>query len=328
MAPSLVITIDTEPDNQWVMPSGGSPPPLTFANTRGLSRLIESLRRWGTPATWLTCYSVARDPESAGLLREAARDGDEIGAHLHAWETPPLTGADARAHPYIYEYDPEIRSAKLASLTGVLADTFGAAPRSHRAGRWGIDDQEHRHLAEAGYRIDTSVVPGFDFGPSIGLSRGGPDFRRHLDGGIPTPHREGQLWEVPVTTTTVGTLGSGSAPAALARALHGRSPLPARAARKALEVAGLSRLVWLRPLAHPREHLVRAARAVIARGVPIVNVMFHSSEAFEGTSPRSRTRDDVERFYADMEAIVREVARPGGATPRTLSGALAAWSAS
>jgi hypothetical protein len=44
---SLVLTIDTEPDDQW---SRGARE-LTFANTRGLRRFIDFLRRLGAPAT-------------------------------------------------------------------------------------------------------------------------------------------------------------------------------------------------------------------------------------------------------------------------------------
>ena len=82
---SLVITIDTEPDNQWSMPvPGGQRQALTFANTRGLGRLADTLNALATPGTWLTSYSVARDPESVRQLRRAAASGHEIGGHLHA----------------------------------------------------------------------------------------------------------------------------------------------------------------------------------------------------------------------------------------------------
>jgi hypothetical protein len=50
--------------------------------------------------------------------------------------------------------------------------------------------------------------------------------------------------------------------------------------------------------------------------------MFHSSEAFVGASPLSRQIEDVERLYADLEAIIT-AARSHGAVARTLRDAVA-----
>lgn len=320
---SLVITIDTEPDNQWTMPSGsGQPQSLTFANTRGLGRLIDRLDALAAPATWLTSYSVARDPESVRQLRRAAASGHEIGGHLHAWETPPFTPADTLAHPYIFEYDKPTRLAKLRNVTSALSDAFGASPVSYRAGRWGIDDIELTHLAELGYRIDTSVVPGHDFSRSRGLSRGGPDFRQHLTTTPAQPYKVANLWEAPASTTVIGMLGSTALGVSLSRWLSYRLDLPSRVAGRALRSSSLAGLVWVRPLLHTRSELVRAAIALATRGALIINVMFHSSEAYEGTSPRSRTTDQVERFYGDLTAIVDAVKSLGHVKPRTLRDAI------
>jgi hypothetical protein len=90
-----------------------------------------------------------------------------------------------------------------------------------------------------------------------------------------------------------------------------------------LAAGELQRLVWIRPLRHPRAQLVRATRTLLARGAPMVNVMFHSSEAFVGTSPISRSAEDVARLYGDLDAIV-EAGRRGGAGARTLRDAITA----
>lgn len=325
MTASLVITIDTEPDNQWAIPSPDRPAgPLEFANTRGARRLIDFLDGQGTPGTWLTSYAVARDTGSVQTLREAAARGHEIGGHLHGWETPPFTPADRVAHPYIYEYEPAVRLEKLRAVTLAIEDAFGRRPVSYRAGRWGIDETERVHLAALGYAIDSSVVPGHSFATSIGLSRGGPDFRAALDGGPPEPYRCGGLWEVPVSATTIGLLpaaGARGLSARLARSLSYRSGVTARAARRAL-AAGVCRLVWVRPLVHPRRDLVRAALSLVEQGASLINVMFHSSEAFEGTSPRTRRREDVERFYGDLAEVLGALRDTGKVVPATLSAAM------
>jgi len=319
MNPSVIITIDTEPDNQWAHDGRE----LTFANTRGLGRFVEFLHRLGAPATYLTSYSVARDPESVRVLRDAHAAGDEIGGHLHGWETPPLTAADARAHSYIYEYDPDVRRAKLEAMTSAVADAFGVQPVSYRAGRWGLDDTEVQNLCDLGYRYDTSVVAGHDFSASRGFAKPGPNFRHHLQGTPPQPYRLGGLYEVPVSVTTLGVLGGGSVGAALARTFAHRPARTRRAVSKLMQRAGVCRMVWVRPLKHPRADLVAAALQLVRRGARIINVMTHSSECFPGTAPHTRDENDLRRLMGDFEAVVNAVREVGG-TPRTLSDALAA----
>lgn len=323
MAASLVITIDTEPDNQWDLPAPGArllEP--AFRNTRGLRTLSAALRRWGVKATWLTSYSVARDAESVRALKEAADQGDEIGSHLHAWETPPFVPEDAFARPYIYEYDAAIRLAKLKSVTAAVEESFGIRPVSYRAGRWGIDKLEYKHLESLGYKIDSTVAPGYDFSGAIGLKRGGPNFRRELDRGLPEPYKVGTLWEVPVSVTTAGGIFGDRLAAALAQALFSRTDIPSRAARKTMFLSRVSRLIWLRPFWHPAEHLIEAGLAMTRSGASVINVMFHSSETCLGASPRTRSQEEVDRFYRDMEALVSALLRTGAVVPRTLRDAI------
>jgi hypothetical protein len=321
---SLVVTVDTEPDDQWAPASAGALPPFTFANTRGLDRLKDHLHGLGVPVTWMTSYAVARDPPSAAVLRRAAAEGDEIAGHLHGWETPPFVDMDRGERPFIYEYPPGIRFEKHRSLVAAHEDAFGAQPVSYRAGRWGVDALELEHLGALGYRIDSSIPPGIDFRDRSGPRALGPDFRHHLRAGPAQPYRAGPLWEVPVSITPAGLLGAGALGAGVGRLAGARGPedRASRWAYRMLDAAGLHRLVWVRPLKHPRRLLVAAVRSLMRRGVLVINVMFHSSEAFAGTSPVSRTEGDVIRLRDDLTAIVL-AARETGAMPRTLRDAAA-----
>ncbi|MEA2416687.1 MAG: hypothetical protein QOI58_3344 [Thermoanaerobaculia bacterium] len=303
MTPSIVFTVDTEPDDQWAPPlPDGTLPPFTFANTRGLGALRDFFRERNAPVTWMTSYSVARDPESARLLRDCAHDGDEIAGHLHGWETPPYAEFDRVARPFIGEYPADIRMAKHRSLLAAHEDAFDARPVSYRAGRWGVDALELEHLAELGYTIDSSIPPGIDFRDRFGLRQPGPDFRPHL-AAAPRPHRIGTLWEVPASIALVGFLGGAIEIARVAARRNAHSELP-RALSSVLAATRAQELIWVRPLKHPRAKLVRATHALLRRGAPIINVMFHSSEAFAGTSPLSRRQEDVERLYGDLDAIL------------------------
>ncbi|MDT4952406.1 MAG: hypothetical protein QOJ02_544 [Acidobacteriota bacterium] len=324
MNQSLVFTVDTEPDDQWAPAlADGYLPPFSFANTRGLGRLKDFFHQLDVPVTWMTSYSIARDRESVRLLREAAAEGDEIAGHLHGWETPPYTSFDRTSRPFIGEYAPDVRLAKHRSLLAAHEDAFGARPHSYRAGRWGVDSIELEHLAELGYRIDSSVPPGIDFRDRSGLQQPGPDFRSYLKRGGLLPHRVGTLWEVPASIAPLGLLGVGEGALAIARiaARRNEGSSAARALSRTLAGLRLQKLIWIRPLKHPRAQLEQATHALLRRGVPIINVMFHSSEAFLDTSPLSRRAEDVEHLYADLEAIIAAV-RSHGAVARTLHDAV------
>ena len=94
---SLLVGIDTESDDQWSLAARERP---TFENLYALPALHERFRRHGVRPTYVVTWPVARDRRSADVLR-ALHDSHtaEIGAHHHAWETPPSTAEDLKRHP-------------------------------------------------------------------------------------------------------------------------------------------------------------------------------------------------------------------------------------
>lgn len=108
----------------------------------------------------------------------------------------------------------------------------------------------------------------------------------------------------------------------MAARVHQGRGLGARVTKRLLARTGLCRVVWVRPLLHPREDLVSAALLLLERGARVINIMFHSSEAYAGTSPRSRTQEDVERLFGDLESVAGALKETGRTRPATLSEAL------
>jgi hypothetical protein len=95
---NLLVGIDTEGDNQW---DAAARARQTFDNIYALPRLHALFARHGVRPTYVITYPVAKDPRSADVLRQLLAGGDcEIGAHHHAWETPPCTEEDVKRHPY------------------------------------------------------------------------------------------------------------------------------------------------------------------------------------------------------------------------------------
>src|SRR5213594_3203042 len=94
----LLVGIDTEGDNQWDAEARAN---QRFENIDALPRLHALFERHGVRPTSVVTHPVATDPSSVAVLRElVARGACEIGAHHHAWETPPCSAEDVRRHPY------------------------------------------------------------------------------------------------------------------------------------------------------------------------------------------------------------------------------------
>jgi len=124
----LLVGIDTEGDNQWDAAARAS---QTFENIYALPRLHALFARHGVRPTYLITYPVAADPRSADVLRALVGGGDcEVGAHHHAWETPPCTAEDIRRHPYALSLPRAQFDRQLESLTGAIETAIGRRPAS------------------------------------------------------------------------------------------------------------------------------------------------------------------------------------------------------
>jgi hypothetical protein len=303
-APQFVITLDTEPDNEW-----GRPRQPTTENARFIPRFHELCFRYGFPITYLMTLEMAENGSLRDYLLPRLAAGEcEVGAHLHPWNTPPLvpvTDDDLRHHPYPFEYPAEIQRQKLQTLVTAIERQYGVRPVSYKAGRWGLDGVHAGLLDELGFRTDTSVCPGINWGPSKGDPRrsGGPNFNR-----APIhPYRlsredvcqRGSLavWEVPPTIVFYSTLGRFPG----VRRLYAR----VRRVRRLFDRQHLGSQ-WLRPYPHmTAQRLQRVTTLARRLGAPILNFTLHSSELMPGCSPYNPTPESIESLYARVESYFR-----------------------
>jgi len=166
---ALLVGIDTEGDNQWSAAARANP---TFENIYALPRLHDVFLRHGVRPTYFITWPVASDPRSAAVLRQFRERGTcEIGAHHHAWETPPFTADDARRHSYAKWLPLERFDAQLASLTTAIQEAVGERPVSYRSGRFGFDASHVSSLERQGYLVESSIAPLF-----YEAHKRGPDF--------------------------------------------------------------------------------------------------------------------------------------------------------
>jgi peptidoglycan/xylan/chitin deacetylase (PgdA/CDA1 family) len=307
----LLVGIDTEGDNQWDAAARAN---QRFENIYALPRLHALFARHGVRPTYVITYPVAADPQSAAVLRTLKAGGDcEIGAHHHAWETPPCTAEDVMQHSYASNLPLARFEEQLAALTDAIARAVGARPVSYRSGRFGFSPAHVPALEKLGYRIESSVAPLF-----YEAHKNGPDF-------VEAPLTPYFLAYDNATRPGVSGLLEVPVSAALNRSLPKRLQyLYARAPRnyttkRVLRKLGVARMRWLRPSYSSLDDMVALARALAAAGEPVLNLLFHSSEAIVGGSPYNRTGADLAAFCDRLERFFVFARTTLGATPATFA---------
>jgi peptidoglycan/xylan/chitin deacetylase (PgdA/CDA1 family) len=288
----ILLGVDTEADDQWTTASRKR---LTVENVHQLPRLQALCDRYGVRPTYLVTYEMAVDDRAKKVLRELASTGRaEIASHHHPWSTPP----EVEDHLYPLNLAPAHFKEQLQRLTEAVAGITGEAPVSYRAGRNGFAGWQVPILEELGYLVDSSVDPFFNEkrkgGPSFAGASLTPYFVSAED-----PRQPGGsgLLEIPVTS-----------------ALDRRWPLWLQAAyadvssayhfRRALRLLHIARPIWLRPSYSKSADMKLLARRILEDGRAPANIIFHSSELLPGASPYNETKDDVERFYRDLESLL------------------------
>ena len=313
----LVVTVDTEADNQWTPGA-----PLSTANLGCLPALQALAERYGVRPTYLVTSEVLADRQAVGLWRRWVEEGRaEVGAHLHPWTTPPYAGRPGRrandpGHAFPSELEPGLLEAKLATLTEQVRAALGRAPTAFRAGRYGFDGRCGQCLQALGYRVDSSVTPGVSWRRTRGgtAESRGPDFSRApLAPYHPSPADAGRpgdlgLWEVPVTILytafpwscsrrlagCLARLDGTLLASVLRRSWAGRQPL------------------WLRPRpGGGGRHLLAVWEAARRRGLPVAVLMLHSSELLPGASPYWPTARAVAGLRAALATFFAELAQRG-----------------
>ncbi len=305
----LLVGIDTEGDNQWDAAARAN---QRFENIYALPRLHALFARHRVRPTYVITHPVATDPRSAEVLRSMLDGADcEIGAHHHAWETPPCTADDVRRHPYASSLPDEQFEQQLQALTASIEAAVGVKPVSYRSGRFGFSARHVSALERAGYLVESSVAPLF-----YEAHKGGPDFVEaplrpyFLAYDCATDPGSSNVLEVPVSAALNRRLPR------IVQHAYARAPRP-YTTKRVLRGLGLLRVRWLRPSWSSLEDMVRLAKDLSRWGEPVLNLLFHSSEAIVGGSPYNRTPGELASFMDRLERFLEFATRDLGARPVT-----------
>jgi hypothetical protein len=307
----LLVGVDTEGDNQWDEASRVN---QTFENIYALPKLHELFARRSVRPTYLVTHPVVSDPRSADVLRDFRKQGTcEIGAHHHAWETPPFAPEDVRRHTYALALPAERFGRQVHTLTEAIEAAVGARPVSYRSGRFGFSAAHVSVLERAGYLVESSVAPLF-----YETHKGGPDFVEaplepyflsYDDACRPGSSR---LLELPVSAAL-----NRRYPAWL-RYRYARAPWP-YTTKRILRKLGIARMLWLRPSFSSLDEMKQLASRLASDGVPLLNLLFHSSEAIVGGSPYNRTGRELEAFFDRLDQFLAFAISELGARPTTFA---------
>jgi glycosyltransferase involved in cell wall biosynthesis len=291
---TLIVSIDAEEDN-WRPARTG----ITVENIREVPRLHRRLESLGVRPTYFVTYQVAIQSWAAEIFRELCATGTaEVGAHLHAWNTPPLDEQPFANNTMLLHLPHDLQVAKISSLTGALHAATGQRPRSFRAGRWGFGQSTAAALLECGYRVDSSVTPfqswaRYDDGPS---HVGAPLDAYYLDGQGDTrlPLADGPLVEVPVSSGyNRGSIRSWTR----LHAILDRPEVRGLGLAGVASRLGLIRHVTLSPEMESVDDMLAVSERLIVQGVRHLHVTWHSSSLSPGMTPFVATRGEAERLY-------------------------------
>jgi len=173
----LVVVVDTEAEFDWEAARPRRAMGVTSVKCQDSAQRI--FERYGVRPTFVLDFPVSSTPEAFEFIRDLHRSGAcEIGAHLQPWDNPPLVEQITDENSYPGNLPFELEREKLIQLTRSIQANIGVRPRIYKAGRYGVGRATAAILAELGYEIDVSVVPGTNltckFGPDFTHCRASP----------------------------------------------------------------------------------------------------------------------------------------------------------
>jgi hypothetical protein len=219
----------------------------------------------------------------------------EFGTHLHEeFIGPDANMAATNTHSIQANLTRELEFKKMENLTRLFHSQFGYAPKSFRAGRFGISTHTFDILKELQYKVDSSITPFktlvFD---NLTINHWGEK---------PWPYQmANSLIQVPVSIINTSFV---RLPKFVLKRLEDRNSI----LKKIFYKLGYhSQTNWLRPMRLSGSEMIQTAIDIINHTpegiVPTLNIMFHSNEILAGTSPYCQTQDDIDYFIRSLDEL-------------------------
>jgi hypothetical protein len=308
----LTITVDVEEDNWGIHRSD-----LTVENVREINRLQVLFDRYGIKPTYLLTYQVASCDWAVNILAEIFnRDKCEIGAHLHPWNTPPLKEDINKRNTMLNNLPADLQLEKLNVLTDKIQSAFGKKPQSFRAGRWGLGSETIEALVACGYRIDTSVTPLMSW-------KNGPTYRHGETEPYWLPREDLRVESIPKPILEIPTtIGFNRWPfefwGKIYRQLQ-KGWLKYSHPIGLFYHTRLLRKIWLSPELSTANDMIALSNRMIKHGKRTLNLTFHCNSLLPGKGPFIKDKEELEKFYKNLETYFEYLASATNFLPLTLS---------
>ncbi len=298
----ILITIDTEADNQWDHGIN-----LSTKNIEYVPRFQFLCNMYHIKPTYLITSEICDNEYARTIFSQYSKsDQAEIGAHLHSWTTPPFLDVDGFRyndpnHAFATELPSHLLHEKLTTLTHQIENAIGKRPVSFRSGRYGFDDKVAHSLASLGYKVDSSITPFTNWKNHKGVpgGKGGPNFMNNTNIPYKITTNEGSILEVPVTILPTKWPLSDYHKLARSYFYNVDKSFILRVIRKILFS---NQPLWLRPNKYSKTELFAQIISEAQKlKLPYVVMMFHSSELMPGGSPYWTNENDIEILYEILE---------------------------
>ncbi len=284
----IIVSIDVEED----MPNWQIEDETTVRNLQGIPRLQELFDKYGIRPTYLLNYPYATNKEAIDYFK-SIQDRCEIGAHMHPWNTPPLSEGESTRIEYPSNLTYEQQYEKIKSVTDALTGAFGKAPTSYRSGKFGMNEDTLDILSRLGYLVDSSVSP------MVSWEEGnGPSFFNYRSRPFWWNNAGAVLLEVPIT------IGLNRKVPEILEKLYLRIPRYTRLrGLLSREYLNIIDLFWLYPAVSSAEEMMLLVDVMIDKSINVLNVFFHSSEIKAGESIYTKTEEELQEYFNRLDKL-------------------------
>lgn len=288
--PVLLVVVDAEEEFDWNQAFSRS---SISTDAIAAQPLIHEkiFDKFGIVPTYVVDWPVATAPASVATMRMLMSKGQcEIGAQLHPWVSPPHDEIVSKHNSYPGNLPKELEFQKLRCLTEAITQNFGLAPKTFKAGRYGVGPHTSEIIASLGYQVDSSIVSYTSFSEEAG-----PDFSRFSEEPFWFGSAANPLLELPVTAGFCGHLrnfGPNIYPFLAAPRINGLH-LPGIAAR-----SGFLERIRLTPEGASADDMIRLTSALRATGCQVFTLTYHSPSLVPGNTPYVRSNEDLKAFLA------------------------------
>ena len=282
----LIVSIDVEED----MPNWQIEETTTIRNIKGIPRLQALFDMYGIRPTYLLNYPYASNRDAVEYFN-SIKDRCEIGAHMHPWNTPPLTKEEAQINDYPSNLSYERQYEKIKTVTDELTNAFKRAPTSYRAGRFGFNEDTKDILIRLGYSVDSSISPMVSW-----RSQGGPCFLNYRARPFWLDCAGNRILEIPVT---IGL--NRKIPDVLEKAYLRIPRFTKIRGLLSKDYLNMLDLVWLYPALFSDKEMISLVDIMMKKRINVFNVFFHSSEIKSGESIYTRTEKELSEYFSRLD---------------------------